>query len=324
MKIKSLLILSLFFSLKLNAQVTVDNAWSKFLQNDRQTARNLFLQLAKNQKTLDEANIGLCLISEMDRPNLEAFAYLNKLYTTSKKPEPYLFALWDSPANYMGYRKSPEQMTFYNSLSQRKDIDGTLSAMALSLAGKHHQQNKNYETANKAYGQIGELENWLITGEYENVSTSGFDKPYDVIEHPELNATFSGKRNRQFGWRAVPYTRLDKWFDFTYYNSYKNAIQFAQTFVKSPASITAELRTGVSGSVKVWVNDQLILSEAEERNNDLDSYINSIKLNEGYNRILVQIGESYANRSNFMIRITDEKGKPLTNITTTLHTPKLY
>ncbi|WP_316841303.1 tetratricopeptide repeat protein [Pedobacter gandavensis] len=317
MKIKSLLILSLFFSLKLNAQVSVNNAWSKFLQNDRQAARNLFLQLAKNQKTLDDANIGLCLISEMDRPDHEAFAYLNKLYTTSKKPEPYLFALWGSSANYLGYRKSPEQMAFYSSLSQRKDIDGTLSAMALSLAGKHHQENKNYEMANKAYGQIGELENWLITGEYENISTSGFDKAYDVIEHPELNATFSGKRNRQFGWRTVPVTRLDKWFDFSYYNSYKNAIQFAQTFVKSPANVTAELRTGVSGSIKVWVNDQLILSEAEERNNDLDSYINSIKLNEGYNRILVQVGESYADRSNFMIRITDEKGKPLTNITTT-------
>ncbi|MBB6499930.1 tetratricopeptide repeat protein [Pedobacter cryoconitis] len=316
MKIKSLLILFLFFSLKLNAQVTVDNAWSKFLQNDRQTSRNLFLQLAKNPKTLDDANIGLCLISEMDRPDKEAFTYLDKFYTTSKTPEPYLFALWGSPANYSGYRKSPEQMTFYNSLSQRKDIDGTLSAMALSLAGKHYQQNKNYEMARKAYGQIGELENWLITGEYENISTSGFDKSYDVINHPELNANFSGKRNRQFGWREVPYTRLDKWFDFSYYNSYKNSIQFAQTFVKSPANMTAELRTGVSGSIKVWVNDQLILSEAEERNNDLDSYINSIKLNEGYNRILIQVGESYAGRSNFMIRLTDEKGHPLTNITT--------
>ncbi|MEQ7800523.1 DUF3857 domain-containing protein [Pedobacter sp. ASV1-7] len=323
MKIKTLLILSLLFSLKLNAQVTVDNAWSKFLQNDRLSSRNLFLQLAKNPKTRDDANIGLCLISEMDKPENEAFTYLNKLYTTSKKPEPYLFALWGSPANYLGYRKSPAQMAFYNSLSQRKDVDGTLSAMALSLAGRHYQEIKNYEMANKAYGQIGELENWLITGEFENISTSGFDKTYEVIDHPEQNAVFSGKRNRKFGWRTVPYNRLDKWFDFTYYNNYKNAVQFAQTFVKSPANITAELRTGVSGSVKVWVNDRLILSEAEERNNDLDSYINSIKLNEGYNRILVQIGESYADRSNFMIRLTDQKGIPLSNITTTT-TPQNY
>ncbi|HRP37817.1 MAG TPA: tetratricopeptide repeat protein, partial [Candidatus Dojkabacteria bacterium] len=62
---------------------------------------------------------------------------------------------------------------------------------------------------------------------------------------------------------------------------------------------------------KVWVNDQLIISEAEERNNDLDSYISSIKLNQGYNRILVQIGESYAGNSNFMLRITDNNGYPI-------------
>lgn len=323
MKIPSFLILSLFLSLKTNAQATVDNAWSKFLQNDRQSSRNLFLQLAKNPKTMDDANIGLCLIAEMDRPDGEAFTYLNKLYTGSKNPEPYLFALWGSNVNYLGYRKSPQQMAFYENLSARNDLDGALPAMASSLAGRHHQENKNYDMANKAYGQIGELKNWLITGEYENISTSGFDKSYDVIDHPELDASFSGKRNRQFGWRTVPYNRLDRWFDFSYYNSYKDAVQFAQTFVKSPLSMTAELRTGVSGSVKVWVNDQLIISEAEERNNDIDSYINSIKLNEGYNRILVQIGESYADRSNFMIRLTDNKGKPLTNISTT-STPQNY
>ncbi|SMC86843.1 DUF3857 domain-containing protein [Pedobacter africanus] len=323
MKIKSLLILSLCLGTKLSAQVTVNNAWNKFFQNDRQTSRGLFLQLLKDPKTLNDACIGLCFISEMDRRNDEAFTYLNKLYTGSKKPEPYLFALWGSAANYSGHKKSAAQMSHYTNLTQRKDIDGTLPAMAFSLIGKHHQEHKNYELANKAYAQLGELENWLITGEYENVSTSGFDKVYDVIDHPELEASFSGKNNRRFGWRTVPYTRLDKWFDFSYYNSYKNSIQFAQTFVKSPASITAQLRTGVSGSVKVWVNDQLIFSEAEERNNDLDSYINSIKLNEGYNRILVQIGESYANRSNFMIRITDEKGKALTNISTTA-TPQKY
>jgi hypothetical protein len=56
----------------------------------------------------------------------------------------------------------------------------------------------------------------------------------------------------------------------------------------------AQLRVGVSGSVKVWVNDQQILAEPEERNNDLDAYIQTVKLNKGYNRILVQSGESYA------------------------------
>jgi tetratricopeptide (TPR) repeat protein len=121
----------------------------------------------------------------------------------------------------------------------------------------------------------------------------------------------------------VPYLRHDKWFDFSYYNTYENALQFAQTFVNSPTATTAQLRIGVSGSVKVWVNDQLVITESEERNNDLDAYIASVKLNQGYNRVLVQIGESYAGRSNFMLRLTDNNGNPLTNITTS-STPQPY
>ncbi|PYF68993.1 tetratricopeptide repeat protein [Pedobacter nutrimenti] len=316
MKLKSLLTISLFFSLAAKAQTTVQ-AWEKFFKNDRESSRSMFTKLAAQPQTADEANIGLCLLAEIDKPALEGFTYLNKVYQSSKNPQPYLFALWDGSANYSSNRKSAEQLEFYKGLTERKNTDGALAAMAWSLIGKHQQELKKYDLAKQAYAQLGELENWTITGEYENISTSGFDKTYDVLDHPELSATFTGKRNLKFGWRKVPFTRLDKWFDFSYYNNYKNAIQFAQTFVKSPAAVVAQLRVGVSGSVKVWVNDKLVISEAEERNNDLDSYISSIQLHQGYNRILVQIGESYANRSNFMLRLTDESGRPLNDLNTT-------
>jgi tetratricopeptide (TPR) repeat protein len=208
-------------------------------------------------------------------------------------------------------------------LASRKDVDGALNAMANSLLGAHYREKRQYEEAEKYFSKIGEIENWLITGEYENISTSGFDKNYEAINHPELNYVFTGKKDRKFSWRTVPYIRHDRWFDFSYYNTYKNSLQFAQTFVNAPAATVAQLRIGVSGSVKVWVNDQLLISEAEERNNDLDAYISTIKLNQGYNRILVQIGESYADRSNFMLRLTDNNGNPLSNITTS-STPQDY
>ncbi|RZM25145.1 MAG: DUF3857 domain-containing protein [Pedobacter sp.] len=301
----------------LQAQTSTKQAWEKFFQNDRNNSRKMFSQLAEKPATADEANIGLALLSELDRPYPEAFTFINKLYKSSTNPQPYLFALWGSPSiNYNSGRKTPEQLEFLTSLANRTDYDGTLPAMASSLIGKHYETIKDYVKADQQYGRLGELENWMITGEYENISTSGFDKVYDVLDKPQADAMFKGKNNRQFGWRKVPYLRHDKWFDFSYYNSYHNALQFAQTFVNSPDSRSVQLRVGVSGSVKVWVNDQLVLSEAEERNNDLDSYISTVKLNAGYNRVLVQIGESYANRSNFMARITDEQGQPISALTT--------
>jgi tetratricopeptide (TPR) repeat protein len=318
-----LLILSLLCALAANSQTNTNVGWESFFKNDRATARNFFTKLATKPANADEANVALCMMAQMDKSLIEGFSYLNQLSRTSKNPLPYLMALWSDPVNYSGKLKSQEQLEFYRKLSERTDVDGALNAMAFSLLGRHYEKSKQYEQADQYYSKIGELENWLITGEYENISTSGFDKSYEVLEHPELEFSFTGKNNRQFNWRTVPYTRHDKWFDFTYYNSYENALQFAQTFINSPAALNAQLRIGVSGSVKVWVNDQLLITEPEERNNDLDAYVTAVKLNQGYNRVLVQIGESYAGRSNFMLRITDQKGIPLNNLSTT-STPKPY
>lgn len=311
-----LLTLSLLLSSSVFAQ-NLNMGWELFFKNNRAAAREFFAKAALKPASADEANVALFMLAGMDRSNAEAFSYITKLYSTSKNPQPYILALWSDAPNYSGKLKSTAQLDLYKKLAARKDLDGSLLAMANSLIGGHYEDQKQYAEADKYYHQIGEIENWLITGEYENISTSGFDKSYDeVMNHPEPGYTFTGKKNRKFTWRTVPYLRHDRWFDFTYYNTYENALQFAQTFVNSPAETQAQLRIGVSGSVKVWVNDQLVLSESEERNNDLDSYIAAVKLNQGYNRILVQIGESYAGRSNFLLRLTDSHGNPLNSLTT--------
>lgn len=319
-----LLILSILFYSSVQAQTNLNAGWEFLFKNNRIAARDFFTKSALKPSFADESNAALSMMTEMDRPDREGFKYLNKLSGTSKNPLPYLIALWSDFSNNASRLKTPEQLEFYKKLTERKDLDGTLNALAYSALGSHYEEKKQFSQADNYFAKIGEIENWLITGEYENISTSGFDKTYaDVLEHPELDYVFTGKNNRKFNWRTVPYTRHDKWFDFTYYNTYENALQFAQTFIKTPENTTAQLRIGVSGSVKVWVNDQLLLTEPEERNNDIDAYVVPVKLNQGFNRILVQIGESYAGRSNFMLRLTDANGFPLTNISTTT-TPQNY
>jgi len=299
------------------AQTEVNQAWESFFKNDRKTARTLLTPLTQKPTSAKSANLSLSIFAELDQSGEESFDYFKKFYDQSENPEPYILALWSSYPLVTGYgATSPKHLEFYNSLLKKK-LDGTLYAMANSRIGNYYEGKKKYELADKAYQQIGSLDNWAITGEFENISTSGFDKTYDVLQKPQADAVFTGKRNLTFGWRKVPFQKHNKWFDFTYYSNYENALVFAQNFVQSPADLSAQLRVGVSGSVKVWVNDHLVISEAEERNNDVDNYISNIKLNQGYNRILVQIGESYAGRSNFLLRITDGAGKPISGITST-------
>ncbi len=317
MKKYSTLTFLILLSLSLKAQISPNAAWENFFKNDRKTARTQFTELSAKAATAQEANLALSIMSQFDQPSEKGFDYFTRFYNAAANPEPYLLAMWRSYAlTGTDGNDNKKHLEFYNSLLKKK-FDGTMYGMANSMIGEYYESKKNYALADKAYAQIGSLDNWLITSEFENISTSGFDKTYDVLDKPEADAQFTGKKGLKFGWRTVPYTKHNKWFDFTYYNNYSNAIIFAQNFVKSPADINGQLRIGVSGSVKVWVNDKLVISEADERNNDLDSYISTIKLNAGYNRILIQIGESYAGRSNFLVRLTDENGKNLEGITST-------
>ncbi|MCX2575296.1 transglutaminase domain-containing protein [Pedobacter sandarakinus] len=308
----SALLLTFFYS---SAQ-DLNSAWQSFFKNDTEQATKAFKELANKPETAENAYLGLSLISDLTYSSADALDYFKKFYGLSKNQEPYIFALWKSPSIHDQPSKvGPANFALINEIAVNKNFDGAIHAMAYGSMGSKYESSKKIAEADKAYAQIGSIDNWQITSRFENISTSGFDKTYDVLDKPQADAVFSGKRNLKFGWRKVPATKHSKWFDFTFYDDPYQAIMFAQTFVNAPAEIKGQLRIGVSGSVKVWVNDQLLISEAEERNNDLDAYISTVKLNAGYNRILVQVGESYAGSSNFLLRITDEKGQPISNLT---------
>lgn len=72
--------------------------------------------------------------------------------------------------------------------------------------------------------------------------------------------------------------------------------------------------------MKFWANDNLLFQEPEERNNGLDTYVFTGRLKKGYNRLLLQIGASEINSSNFLVRITDTEGENLTGLNTTKET----
>ncbi|MCR8559260.1 DUF3857 domain-containing protein [Mucilaginibacter sp. BJC16-A38] len=309
------LILTLLCS-NLYAQTNLQNAWQAFFDNKRDDARKLFTTATQQDNaSAAEGYLGLSLLAHMDRPSSESFDNFQKFCSKSKYPQPYIYALWSTESvNPTSGKKRPEELAFFKSVAENKDYDGMLAAMASAMTGKHFEAGNQFDKADAEYAKTGALDKWQIAGEFENISTSGFDRKYDPIDHPEADAVFTTKRGAKIGWHDVTDLRHDKWVDFTYYTNSDNSIIYSQTFVKSEQEQEVQFRIGVSGSVKVWVNDALLLAVPEERNNDLDSYIQSVKLNKGYNRILVQIGESYAGRSNFLVRLTDNNGHPIPNL----------
>ena len=299
----------LFISYAFASKEILKQGWDAFNKNQRKTAIELFTTAAADVDTKAEGNLGLALVWWSEDKEDQAFKAFEAFFNASDNPYPYLYALWNSPVVFDGYdKKKEEKLRFLKGLVDNPKLNGTLHAMAYSMLGKHYESAGDFKKAEEEFAQIGALDTWQVLGTFDNVSGSGFNKSYGALENPKTGSVFKNKVNADVKWYEPPHARRDRWFDLNYYFNIGNSIMYAQTFLKSDKDQDVIFRSGNSGSLKIWVNDKLVTDISEERNCDMDIYINNAKLQKGYNRILVQIGESETNNANFMIRITDNDG----------------
>lgn len=302
----------LFLPLLLWAQPDLENGNREFFLNRRREAREAYQrEVAANGAGRAEALLMLSLISTLEGKEEEAFAHFSTFFKTAPDPYPYLYALWGTESVTSATRMSEERLRFLESLLTDPRANGTIRAMAASAIGDYYFSSARLDKSLPYYARIGSVDAWSMAGEFENISESGFDKNFDPITRPGPDAVFANKNGAPVRWFTMRGNRFDRWVDFTYHYFAEDAILYAQSFVESPSARDVVLRIGTSGSVKVWVNDVLCIREAEERNNDLDTYQAPVRLEAGTNRILVQVGSSEINRSNFMVRLTGEDGQPV-------------
>lgn len=308
-------LLFIAWSVALFSQNSLTNAWDSFKNNKIQKARQAFTEAAKNPEFAQEAYLGLCLTNSIDRQSTDIHDPFSKFLTLVDDPNPYLHALWyDEAISQTTMVVDKDRIKFVKSLIENPKINATIKAYANFYLGDKSESLNDFSKANEYYSKIGALMNWQILGNFENISESGYDKDFGALSHPESSYEFKNKNNQTIKWLTLPKYAPGQWIRFGSHLNSDNSIFYAQTFAYSPSKREVQFRLGVSGSVKVWVNDKLLFQEREERNNGIDAYIFSVGLESGVNRILIQIGESEVENSNFLLRITDEKGNVQSDI----------
>jgi predicted Zn-dependent protease len=292
--------------------------WEYFSKNERAQAREYFTKAANGSANKQDALFSLSLLDWTENKQAAAYAGFRKAYDTATQPAAYLYAyisLPFVPRSTDGFDK--ESLAFFEKIAENPDVNGTIRAMLYENLGDHYARAKNQAKATNFYNKMGGLKNWQVLGTFDNTSGSGFSKDWGAISNPKPGYTFKNKVNADITWYTPPFNKPNSWFAFDYYFGLENAVMYAQSFVNSPDNQEVYLRVGTSGSLRIWVNDALVGSVLEERNCDLDIYGYRVKLNKGYNRIVVQIGVSEINRANFLIRLTDENGNALPGISST-------
>ena len=298
------------------AQNSMKNFWQAFNNNQYEEAiKELESFTAANPK--DEE--GLALLTFMyDSENYpyKAFQSFKKLYAVTSHKTEYIQAFWYTSAlNSDSKSTMKERRLFFDEILLNKDIDGSVKSLIHSSIADNYYNMGKFADYWEELAKVKSLNKWQIVGEFENISASGFDKTFGPIENPEQNAKFTNKRKAPIHWFKSEVFQPGQWVRLDYHFIISNSVNYAQTFVNSPIDQEIELRAGVSGSLKAWVNDQLVISEMEEYNNNIDSYRTKIRLKKGWNRVLLQLGTSELSSQNFMVRLTNEKGVDIENIT---------
>ncbi|MEW6041920.1 MAG: hypothetical protein AB1633_10395, partial [Elusimicrobiota bacterium] len=183
----------------------------------------------------------------------------------------------------------------------------------LSLAQRYVNDGHIAE-AEKLTGQLGIIRSFRMIGPFENISGSGFNKIYAPEKEIDFTKQYDGKEGSHVRWHPY-YNKDPQGWVFTEYNySSSNAILYYYANIRSLNEQVAFIGFGASGSFKVFLNDNLILSDSIFRNTGTDMFIQKIRLFKGDNKLLIKIGHEESMHSNFLIRIMDQIGMEIRNV----------
>lgn len=301
---------------KTSGKDSYTKGWMEFSNNNRSDARKYFDLALQDENTKADALLSLSLLDWSEGKLDDAHASFLNFYESSKNPYPYLYAFMSAPFMYSGRGVIENQkLAFLEKIVNDPKMNGTLKAMISQHLGEHYRSTNNPKKSEQYFAAIGAVSNWQILGSFDNISGSGYSKDWGAVDKPKESDIFKDKVDADVRWFTPSFSRIDRWFDFTYYFALQNTVAYAQSFVNSPSDREVYIRMGTSGSLKIWINDEQIASIPEERNCDMDIYIYKVRLNAGYNRVLLQLGQSEITNLNFLLRLTDENGNTDTGLT---------
>ncbi|MBD0296515.1 MAG: DUF3857 domain-containing protein, partial [Flavisolibacter sp.] len=295
-----------------------DNVWDALNHNKIKEAEALLQKAKKNPATAFDAYLTELYIRTFNGKEDYLEGFIETLAQQKDKNE-YLYALWfngTALGNY-GKKTKPHQLKLLNSILTDNTYNGSIQCAAHYVRAMHYQFSNEAAKARQEWQAMGALENWQLTGPFENISGTGFNAQPGPVTTPDGGALFKAKNNIDVSWFTPAKMNREGW---TFTGSHipdGTAVVYAQTFVYAPSDLSVVLNAGGNGSLKVWVNDELLLAESKERTTELDYYKNKCKLNKGYNRVLVQLGYVDNDRPNFIIRFTDANFNTLKELTST-------
>lgn len=296
-----------------------EKAWEALHHNDRQHAYEFFRKSLKSDPAHKSNAMAALMMLEIYDAKTDFLDHNPNPLDIFTDVNPYVYAMWFTDGILGSYgKKSGRQADNLERILHDNRFNGSLHAAANYFKGYASFQARQVATSDSAFTGMGSLEEWQYAGAFDNISGSGFNKEYGPIKEPHSGKGFVSYKNTAIDWFTPLSHANEGWMMLGSVFLPSAGVGYAQTFVNSPVEQDALLCTGGGGTLKVWLNDKLMVSEEEELGTELDQYNVKCHLKKGYNRVLVQVGFTPATETpNFIVRLTDDKMNALSNLTST-------
>jgi len=288
------------------AQSDYEKGWQALTNKDVPKAIELLEKAAKKSDQREAALLTLSMLYPKVSQEKKGKEVFYEYYKTAADPYPAMFPLLLSDSGIGSTGKKPKaSIKLLEELYKDEKAKGKFDAAVLYYLGLHETFSYDKDKAMPYYDAIGEIEDWGLVGPFDNVMNSGFDKDFGALAKPKSDASFTSKYGAPVTWFDPPIHNTDGYFfKMTNFIS-SNSLIYAQSFVASDKAQEVILKFGYSGSLKVWLNDELVYGQPDQRTTEIDYFNYKVILNKGANRILLQLGDYRTNNANFTLRFTD-------------------
>ena len=157
---------------------------------------------------------------------------------------------------------------------------------------------------------------WYVIGPFDYPDEHSYDLSYPPEKEQIIGKTYTGKNGAQCVWtrpfrsEKAGCVRLDMVDQFAKEEWY---IFYALGFYYSPVERNCQMRIGTDDTSKVWINDKLVQTCKVHRGIVVDNDIVPVTLKEGWNKVVVKIGQGTGGVG-FLVRFTDDKGVTLPDL----------
>jgi tetratricopeptide (TPR) repeat protein len=267
-------------------------------------AKELFEKATKDEKDKELAYLTLSMMHEDIGEISKSNEYFMKFFEVSQNPLPETFALWynDGVRGNNGKMSDANQTLLSKIMKHPKYLEFSDGVINYNF-GINQTFLQNEKMTNEYFNKIGQLMKFSLVGPFDNLVNNGFDKDFGALNLK--NNSFKSKYGKEVSWFTPKNFYNDGYFMYNRYFINDDALFYAQSFVEVQDEQDVILKLGYSGVVKLWVNDSLVYSESQERVTEMDYYQIKMRLNKGFNRVLIQVGTIDRMPANFCIRLTD-------------------